>query len=144
MDSLNSHRPTLTPLNYQNLLSMAKAFCWCSLNEHLIFLEFMFVQNLPYYIKYLICVRLLPRYFIFKTVADALVPVMADMNIKVLVNLKLQPRRHSNTLRFTSIHLMYLMIHFLCIKLKKNDSICIFFSNLTFIHFLPVLQLQTN
>ena len=143
MDSLNSHRPTLTPLNYQNLLSMAKAFCWCSLNEHLIFLEFMFVQNLLYQI-FDMSVRLLPRYFIFKAVANALVPVMADMNIKVLVNLKLQPRRHSNTLRFTSIHLMYLMIHFLCIKLKKNDSICIFFSNLTFIHFLPVLQLQTN
>ena len=83
----------------------------------------MFVQNLPYYIKYLICVRLLPSYFIFKTVADALVPVMADMNIKVLVNLKLQPRRHSDTLRFTSIHLMYLMIHFFFFLLKKNDSI---------------------
>ena len=38
------------------------------------------------------------------------------MNIKVPVNLKLQPRRHTDTLM---IHLMYLMIHFLCRKLKK-------------------------
>ena len=47
---------------------------------------------------------------------------MADMNIKVLVNLKLQPRRHTDTLKFTSMHLMYLMIHFLCGKLKKIVS----------------------
>ena len=50
----------------------------------------MFVQNLLYQI-FDMSVRLLPRYFIFKAVANALVPVMADMNIKVLVNLKLQP-----------------------------------------------------
>ena len=54
-----------------------------------------------------------------KAVANAPVPVTADMNIKVLVNLKLQPRRHTDTLIFTLIHLMYLMIHFLCRKLKK-------------------------
>ena len=41
------------------------------------------------------------------------------MNIKVLVNSKLQPRRHTDTLIFTSIHLMYLMIHFLIRKLKN-------------------------
>ena len=52
-------------------------------------------------------------------VANAPVLVMADMNIKVPVNLKLQSRRHTDTLIFTSIHLMYLMIHFLCRKLKK-------------------------
>ena len=57
-----------------------------------------------------------------KAVANAPVPVTADMNIKVLVNLKLQPRRHTDTLIFTTIHLMYLMIHFLCRKLKKNNS----------------------
>ena len=51
--------------------------------------------------------------------ANAPVPVTADMNIKVPVNLKLQPRRYTYTLIFTSIHLMYLMIHFLCRKLKK-------------------------
>ena len=53
--------------------------------------------------------------------ANAPVPVTADMNIKVPVNLKLQPRRHTDTHTdiFTSIHLMYLMIHFLCRKLKK-------------------------
>ena len=40
--------------------------------------------------------------------------------IKVPVNLKLQPRRHTDTvLILTSINLMYLMIHFLCRKLKK-------------------------
>ena len=49
----------------------------------------------------------------FWAVANAPVPVMADMTIKVLVNLKLQPRRHTGGLLFTSIHLMYLMIHFL-------------------------------
>ena len=53
-----------------------------------------------------------------KAVANAPVPVTADMNIKVLVNLKLQPRRHTGTVIFTSIHLMYLMIHLLCRKLK--------------------------
>ena len=41
------------------------------------------------------------------------------MNIKVPVNLKLQPRRHTDTLIFTSIHLMYLINHFLCRKLTK-------------------------
>ena len=51
-----------------------------------------------------------------QAVANTPVPVTADMNIKVPVNLKLQPRRHTDTLM---IHLMYLMIHFLCRKLKK-------------------------
>ena len=55
-------------------------------------------------------------------VANRSVPVTADMNIKVPVNLKLQPRRHTDTLKFTSIHLMYLMIHFLCGKLEKIVS----------------------
>ena len=52
-------------------------------------------------------------------VANAPVPVTTDMNIKVPVNLKLQARRHTDTLTFTSIHLMYLMIHFLFSNLKK-------------------------
>ena len=52
-------------------------------------------------------------------VTNALVPVTADVNIEVPVNLKLQLRRHTGTLIFTLIHLMYLMIHFLCRKLKK-------------------------
>ena len=43
---------------------------------------------------------------------NALVPVRTDMNIKVPVNLKLQPGRPADTLIFTSIHLMYLMIFF--------------------------------
>ena len=38
--------------------------------------------------------------------ANAPVPVTADMNIKVPVNSKLQSRRHTDTLIFTSIHLM--------------------------------------
>ena len=49
--------------------------------------------------------------------ANAPVPVTADMNIKVPVNLKLQPRRHTDT------HIYFntpdVMIHFLCGKLKK-------------------------
>ena len=51
--------------------------------------------------------------------ANGPVPVTADMNIKVPVNLKSQPRRHTDTLIITTKHLMYLMIHFLCRKLKK-------------------------
>ena len=51
--------------------------------------------------------------------ANASVPVTADVNIEVLVNLKLQPGRHADTLIFTLIHLMYLMIIFLCRKLKN-------------------------
>ena len=54
-----------------------------------------------------------------KAVTNASVPVTEDMNIKVPVNLKLQPRRHTDTLIFTSIHLTYLKVHFLCRKLKK-------------------------
>ena len=60
-------------------------------------------------------------------VANAPVPVTTDMNIKILVNLKLPPRRHTDTLIFTSIHLMYLMIHFLCRKLKNIIASEIFF-----------------
>ena len=56
---------------------------------------------------------------ILKAVANTPVPVTTGMNIKVPENLNLQPRRHTDTLIFTSIHLMHLMIHFLCIKLKK-------------------------
>ena len=50
-----------------------------------------------------------------KAVTITPVPVTAGMNIRVPV----EPRRHTDTLIFTSIHLMYLMIHFLCRKLKK-------------------------
>ena len=73
--------------------------------------------------------------------ANAPVLVTADINVKVLVNLKLQPRRHSDTLIFTLIHLMYLMIHFLCRKLKKIIASENFFK--FDIYFLLVLQLQT-
>ena len=59
------------------------------------------------------------KFFQIFAVANAAVPLTADMNIKVPVNLKLQPRRHNGTLIFTSMHLMYLMIHFLCGKLEK-------------------------
>ena len=45
-------------------------------------------------------------------VANALVPVLAYMNVKVPADLKLRLRRHTGTLIFTSIHLLYLMIHF--------------------------------
>ena len=60
--------------------------------------------------------------FSYMAVANAPIPVTTDMNIKVPVNLKLQPRRHTDALIFTSIHLMYLMIHFLCRKLKEKVS----------------------
>ena len=50
---------------------------------------------------------------------DDMNQVTPDMNIKVPANLKLQPRKHTHTLIFTLIHLVYLMIHFLCRKLKK-------------------------
>ena len=69
--------------------------------------------------------------FLFLAVANTLVLVTEDMNIKVPVNLKLQPRRHNGTFIFTSIHLMYLMIHFYG-KIEKNNSIWMVFSNLTF------------
>ena len=39
---------------------------------------------------------------------------------EVKINLKLQPRRHTDTVIFTSIHLMYVMICFSCRKLKKT------------------------
>ena len=43
--------------------------------------------------------------------ANALVPVTTDMNIKVLIKLKLQLRNHTDhTLIFTVIDLVYLMI----------------------------------
>ena len=51
-----------------------------------------------------------------KAMINAPVPVTVDVNIKAPVNLKLQPRRHTDTLM---IHLMYLMIHFLCRKWRK-------------------------
>ena len=69
-----------------------------------------------------------------EAVANAPVPVTADMNIKVPVNLKLQSRRHADTLIFTSIHLMYLIIHFLYRKLKKKLYLKIF----SILTFLPV------
>ena len=46
----------------------------------------------------------------FLAVTNAPVPVTADMNIKVPVKLKLQVRRHTATLIFTLMHLMYLKI----------------------------------
>ena len=42
-------------------------------------------------------------------VANAPVPATTDMNIKVPVKLKLQLRRHTDTLIFTLMHLMYLI-----------------------------------
>ena len=69
-----------------------------------------------------------------QAVANAPVPVTTDMNIKVPVNLKLQSRRHADTLIFTSIHLMYLIIHFLYRKLKKKLYLKIF----SILTFLPV------
>ena len=59
--------------------------------------------------------------------ANAPIPVMVDINIKVPVDLKLQLKRHTGTIIFTSIHLMYLMIHFLCRELKKITVSEIFF-----------------
>ena len=55
-------------------------------------------------------------------VANAPIPAMVDMNIKVPVDLKLQLRRHTGTFIFTSIHLMYLMINFLCRESNKIIS----------------------
>ena len=48
-----------------------------------------------------------------------MVPVTADMNNKVPVNLKLQPRGHTDTLIFTSKNLTYLTTHLLSRELKK-------------------------
>ena len=79
-----------------------------------------------------------------EAVANTPVPITTDMNIKVPVDLKLQLRRHIGTLIFTSIHLMYLMIHLLCRELKKLIISELFFSNLTIIYFLMALQLQTK
>ena len=77
---------------------------------------------------YLIYLVIFSKFLVFNfAVANVPVPVTADMNIKVPVNLKLQPRRHTDTLIFTSIHLMDLMIHFLCRKLKKITISEIFF-----------------
>ena len=77
---------------------------------------------------YLIYLVIFSKFLVFNfAVANVPVPVTADMNIKVPVNLKLQPRRHADTLIFTSIHLMDLMIHFLCRKLKKITISEIFF-----------------
>ena len=75
-----------------------------------------------------------------KAVAITLVPVTAGMSIRVLV----EPRRHTDTLTFTSIHLMYLMIHFLCRKLKKTIVSESFFSNLTFIYLFSTGTAATN
>ena len=51
--------------------------------------------------------------------AKAPVPVTADMSIKVPVNLNYNAGDMPVTLIFTSMYLMYLMIHFLCRELKK-------------------------
>ena len=49
---------------------------------------------IEYYVK---------NFFVLKlAVANALVLVTADMNIKVQGNLKLQPRRHTDTLKYFS------------------------------------------
>ena len=55
--------------------------------------------------------------------ANASIPVTADMNIKVPVNLKLQPRGHTGTLIFTLIHLMYLILIIRFVYRKKKKII---------------------
>ena len=50
---------------------------------------------------------------------NKLFQIFAVANATVPVKLKLQLRRHNGTLIFTSIHLMYLMIRFLCGELEK-------------------------
>lgn len=45
-------------------------------------------------------------------------PVISNIGIKVVVDLKLQLRRHNGTL-FTSVCVLCLIIHFLCRELKK-------------------------
>ena len=52
-------------------------------------------------------------------VTNAPVPVRANINIKVLIDLKLQLRRHTGTLIFAYINLIYLMIYFLCTELEN-------------------------
>ena len=54
-----------------------------------------------------------------RTIRVGTVLVMASKNIEVPVDLKLQLRRCTSTLIFTYIYLIYLMILFLCIELKK-------------------------
>ena len=76
------------------------------------------------------------------TVANAPVPVTANTNIKAPVDLQRQLRRRPGTLIFTYIYLMYLMILFLCIELKKVLVSWYFFFNLTNIFFLPVLRIS--
>ena len=76
-----------------------------------------------YYCSYGFCQKNLFSviYFFLKAVANATIPVTAEMNIKVPLNLKLQPKRHTDTLIFTSIHLVYLMIIFYVESWKKNS-----------------------
>ena len=47
---------------------------------------------------------------------------MANTIIEVPVDLKLQLSRQISTLIFTQIHLVYLIIHFLCDELKKKKK----------------------
>ena len=51
--------------------------------------------------------------------AKASKPVISNIGIKVVVDLKLQLRRHNGTLMFTWVCLLCLMIRFLCRELKK-------------------------
>ena len=72
--------------------------------------------------------------------ANAPVPVTEIANIKIPVDLKLQLRTHAGSLIFTYITNDTLFMH----RIKKHNSVSNFFSNLTIIYFLPVLQLQAD
>ena len=86
--------------------------------------------------------RAIVFWVIWKAVTNTPVPVTKNANIKVLVDLKLQLRRCTNTLIF------YLNIcdasddSFFMYRIEINVSVWNFFSNLTNIYFLPVLSLQ--
>ena len=55
--------------------------------------------------------------------ANAPVPVTADVNIKVRVDLNLQLRRHTGTLIFTSIHPDVSNDSFFMKRIEQNNSI---------------------
>ena len=56
-------------------------------------------------------------------VANAPVPVMANTNIKVPVDLKLQIRGHTCNLIFTYIYLMYLLTPFFVYRIEKKNKL---------------------
>ena len=56
-------------------------------------------------------------------VANAPVPVMANTNIKVPVDLKLQIRGHTCNLIFTEVYLMYLLTPFFVYRIEKKKII---------------------